>query len=772
MRYISLLLALIVYTTSVFSQSAPPSVKGQTDTTFQRPKPNLHLPNRQATNLGGLDTLLETGNKNRLANPGFEGTITGSTVAGWSSSLTGTATISYTAETSTFLIEGKKSLIISCAGGASGGTCTFFQDVATSQVIQAMALIYLNASSATGIKIFSRVNGVNQNSVDASTALQPLPYPVPVMAGSASTGIAVQFTVSAGNTLQAVLDEAFVGYSNIFLNTIYDTVCGTTACETTFSAKISSAGAVSDENIDWINGNCTSVTGGTCTFNSGIFTVAPTCVTVNSTSGGYSSVGVIESNTGVSIYSSRPLTETLVAQNVRIICQKQGTDYSAALQARRTFQTTKLSTYSQPYLATDRIGEIIFTSNGTAPSGFISALGSSIGQSGSGATFTGDAYYALYEHAWNIPGLTTTAGAPYRISSAKGASALADWQANKTITIDYATNSPFVRPKASSATVGSYTADSFASHAHRATGNAAPFGSTGSAVGNVGAYTGLTTANPGLTEAVGGTETAPKHVSLFAYVRFQADNQVAVLNISGLEACTDTYQCTDTYSLQVDMINNLTLQPNISGWATCSRTATGKATCTFKTGLFTQPPNCYTTLQSGLIGRRTTNVALVSSSSVSIEAWDIATGDTPQNLVVSVICQKQGADYIGKTAKAVASDQNVRSVGSVGVDIQSVYFGSSADCSTACTTGTCTICNRVGTKITSVQWGATGNYNIQGIDGTKYICQGNGYNLTSGQASFNHFRYLSSSSFASTYFAVNGVNKDVASASVTCIGIP
>ena len=114
------------------------------------------------------------------------------------------------------------------------------------------------------------------------------------------------------------------------------------------------------------------------------------------------------------------------------------------------------SIYSQPYYATDRIGEVIFSSNATAPSGFISALGSSIGQSGSGATFTGDSYYALYEHAWNIPGLTTTAGAPYRISSAKGASALADWQANKTITIDYATNELFIRAKGSARNAGSY----------------------------------------------------------------------------------------------------------------------------------------------------------------------------------------------------------------------------------------------------------------------------------------------------------------------------
>lgn len=47
-----------------------------------------------------------------------------------------------------------------------------------------------------------------------------------------------------------------------------------------FSAKISSAGVVSDENVNWINGNCTvaNTSEYTCTFNSGIFTKQPNCV--------------------------------------------------------------------------------------------------------------------------------------------------------------------------------------------------------------------------------------------------------------------------------------------------------------------------------------------------------------------------------------------------------------------------------------------------------------------------------------------------------------
>ena len=42
---------------------------------------------------------------------------------------------------------------------------------------------------------------------------------VPVVAGTTSTGIAVQFTVSAGQSIQAVVDEAFVGAVDLKVDT-------------------------------------------------------------------------------------------------------------------------------------------------------------------------------------------------------------------------------------------------------------------------------------------------------------------------------------------------------------------------------------------------------------------------------------------------------------------------------------------------------------------------------------------------------------------------
>lgn len=95
-----------------------------------------------------------------------------------------------------------------------------------------------------------------------------------------------------------------------------------------FSAKISSADAVSAENVDWINGNCTDATAGeqTCTFNSGIFTVAPNCACTNNTngSGDLTCHVTAVSSTSVTFMSSNNNTNSDLDSIVH--CQKAGVD--------------------------------------------------------------------------------------------------------------------------------------------------------------------------------------------------------------------------------------------------------------------------------------------------------------------------------------------------------------------------------------------------------------------------------------------------------------
>jgi hypothetical protein len=101
-------------------------------------------------------------------------------------------------------------------------------------------------------------------------------------------------------------------------------------CTDVFSAKVSSTGVVSGENLDWINGN--AVVSGTSnyaiTFNSSIFTVAPNCAAMVDTNAGNSSVTLSSSVTssGLTITTVN-VSDILVAKPFNIICQKQGSDY-------------------------------------------------------------------------------------------------------------------------------------------------------------------------------------------------------------------------------------------------------------------------------------------------------------------------------------------------------------------------------------------------------------------------------------------------------------
>lgn len=110
-------------------------------------------------------------------------------------------------------------------------------------------------------------------------------------------------------------------------------VCqGTAGCEDIFSAKVSATGVVSDENLEWINGNFSVASPAlTGTFNSGIFTVAPNCTTSAIFVGGFSKFvydTVTTSSTVVVRGSDNAATPAITG--FHIVCQKQGADFVKA----------------------------------------------------------------------------------------------------------------------------------------------------------------------------------------------------------------------------------------------------------------------------------------------------------------------------------------------------------------------------------------------------------------------------------------------------------
>ena len=110
------------------------------------------------------------------------------------------------------------------------------------------------------------------------------------------------------------------------------------------------------------------------------------------------------------------------------------------------------------------IGSIQANPNTAVPNGWILTNNVSLGISGT--TYAGSPYFALYSLLWAMAGISTTAGDPYVISSALGASALADWNAGKTITIDL--RGHFLRNAGGNAgSIGAKQSDQFQGHYHQ-----------------------------------------------------------------------------------------------------------------------------------------------------------------------------------------------------------------------------------------------------------------------------------------------------------------
>jgi hypothetical protein len=279
---------------------------------------------------------------------------------------------------------------------------------------------------------------------------------------------------------------------------------------------------------------------------------------------------------------------------------------------------------------------------------------------------------------------------------------------------------------------------------------------------------------------VGWTATVqPTHSLLFSDVSAQANgflfinasknSSLVIGSFSGIEKCADSYECTDTFSAKVSAAGIVTGE-NLDWITSTAIVDTSRIDLTFKTGVFTVSPNCNVSVNSGTISAIANIDGAASTSIISVRTVNSPSTKTAYGFEIR--CSKQGADYIGKTAKAVASDQNVRSIGAVGVDVQSVYFGSGANCATACSTGNCAICKQVGSKITSVAFVSTGIYTVNGVDGlTKYSCSGSAF--AGGNYGVINHDVVNSTSTTVRLNTGNGPSTvNAGYAHLTCIGIP
>jgi hypothetical protein len=138
---------------------------------------------------------------------------------------------------------------------------------------------------------------------------------------SSNTTIQIQAREQTGNSTScdifATTSENILRFEVYYYppkSKIYSQQCKSSLdCENVFSWTVAANGAVSGENLDVINGNCTNADPRVCTFNSPIFTVAPNCAT-----DGTEPITAVSSTT-VSIDNN--------AQTTRVVCQKSPPDY-------------------------------------------------------------------------------------------------------------------------------------------------------------------------------------------------------------------------------------------------------------------------------------------------------------------------------------------------------------------------------------------------------------------------------------------------------------
>lgn len=195
-------------------------------------------------------------------------------------------------------------------------------------VLASDSIIGYGSQTDTGINIYpfyvspSSVNVVAARTANASTSY--------LTAGATVTNL-LPFTVGATDTGNLSFKVPVIGAATS--DTAINSKCpNDIACENNFGAQmVVSAQTISNENLDWINGNCTKASVGnfTCTFNSGIFTAVPNC-SVTSLAGSGTATSIINTTSGSINFATFITTSgTLTDYPVNINCQKSGADFKA-----------------------------------------------------------------------------------------------------------------------------------------------------------------------------------------------------------------------------------------------------------------------------------------------------------------------------------------------------------------------------------------------------------------------------------------------------------
>lgn len=203
MKNLFILLAFLFVTFSSYAV-APYGIKGQQQSTTLYS--NVHqFPNNQVTNLGGINALVETGNKNILDNAGFEHST-------FSTSWTNSAG-TFTQETST-VIDGKASakLVLSSQTMSLTQSSTLYAS-AFADGVQGLVSVRIKSNVALKVCAIQAGTVSTVDCVDVTNDNKWSFYKIPFILGATSNGISIASSGAVSGTVY--IDDAFVGQANV-----------------------------------------------------------------------------------------------------------------------------------------------------------------------------------------------------------------------------------------------------------------------------------------------------------------------------------------------------------------------------------------------------------------------------------------------------------------------------------------------------------------------------------------------------------------------------
>lgn len=230
----------------------------------------IRTPNGQVTKISSSSALIETGNNNILENPNFEHSVYDTS---W---IIGSGTSSKVDVNidNTKVFSGLNALKMTMAAASLGVfNVSPTGNQAYKDGVQGLVSVRIK-TTVSGIRACQRKGfAITTNCVNVTPDGKWNLYKIPSILGEFYNGVEITSS-PAVVTGDVYIDDAFVGAINLESQ---NGACITSDCTTTFSAFVSSAGVVSGENVDFINGNAviTSTDVFTITFNTGVFTVAP-----------------------------------------------------------------------------------------------------------------------------------------------------------------------------------------------------------------------------------------------------------------------------------------------------------------------------------------------------------------------------------------------------------------------------------------------------------------------------------------------------------------